>query len=136
MSATTAVAAIKARLTANWTATDIAWPFETFVPPVSANGDPAAYVYFDPETTTSDRLGVGALYDRTGRVCLDLLSPVGTGYETAAALRAALTTIFADQQFSGLRTEVEEDVADAGKDSAGAYNVSYIVVRWKEWGGA
>lgn len=136
MSATAAVAAIKARLVANWTITPIAWPREAFTPPLSANREPAPWVFFDPDTTQNERIGTAAVYDRSGRVLIEVLSPTNTGYEAAAALRAALTAIFADALFSGLWTEVEEDASNSGASDDGNYSVSFIAIRWREWGGA
>lgn len=135
--ATAAVAAIKARLGAAWgTTTPISWPREAFAEPMGGNGEPLAFVNFDPDSTQSTRIGVAAAYDRGGRVLLQVLSPTGTGYEAAAALRQALTAIFADQLFSGLWTEVEEDNSNSGASDDGNYSVSYIAVRWREWAGA
>lgn len=129
-----AVAAIKARLVANWTTTPIAWPREPFEEPYGAAGQVLPWIYFDPETVQSDRLGVGPVYDRSGRVLIEVLSPANTGFEAAADLRSALTAIFADQYFNGIRTEVEEDAAQAGLDDDGNYAVSYIAIRWRSWG--
>lgn len=136
MSATAAVAAIKARLTASWTTTPIAWPREPFTEPLGSNGELLPWVYFDPDTVLNTRIGTAAVYDRSGRVLLEVMSPTGTGYEAAAALRAALTAIFADALFSGLWTEVEEDASNSGASDDGNFAVSYIAVRWREWGGA
>lgn len=136
MSATAAIAAIKARLVANWTTTPIAWPREAFTLPYGGGGETLPWVRFDPDATLSDRIGVAQAYDRSGRVLLEVLIATGSGYEAAAALRQALTAIFADQLFAGLRTEVEEDNSNSGDSDDGNYHVSYIAIRWQEWGGA
>lgn len=136
MSATAAVAAIKARLVANWTTTPIAWPREAFTPPVGDGATLLPWVHFDPDTSLRNRIGVSPVYDGNGRVLLEVLSPTNTGYEGAAALRDALSQIFSDALFSGLWTEVEEDNSDSGLSDNGGYSVSFIAIRWREWAGA
>ncbi len=134
--AATAVALVKARLIDNWTATPISWPREPFEAPLDGDMVPLPFVRFDPEDSRNSRLGIGALYDHAGRINLHVLYPARSGEEPAALLRSDLTRIFADQQFGGIRTEVDADIADAGETDNGAYNVSYISVRWRRWGGA
>lgn len=136
MSATAAVAAIKARLIANWTTTPIAWPREGFTLPYGPGSVSLPWVRFDPDDTLSDRIGVSPVYDRGGRVVLEVLIAPNSGYEAAAAIRQGLAAIFADELFAGIRTEVEEDNSNSGDSDDGNYHVSYIAIRWREWGGA
>lgn len=136
MSAAAAIAAIRARLAANWTTTSIAWPREQFTRPLDGDGLALSFVSFEPDTVMSERIGVSPVYHRTGRVLLVVLEPVNAGDPAAATLRASLTALFADKQFSRIWTEIDEDNPNCGEDDSGAYSVSYVAIRWREWAGA
>lgn len=128
------VAAIRARLEAEWTQTPVSYPREDFTRPL-AFGEPAPFVRFEPDNIITRRIGVSRLYDKTGRVLLVVLAPTTTSGAEADRMRSDLAETFTDWGTGEFSTEVEEDNADSGKDDSGNYHVSYIALRWQMWGG-
>ncbi len=100
-----ALAAIRARLTAQWTTTSIAWPNEPFTPPdVSAVN--AAWVGFDFAGSLERIAAVGGaakLYQGTGVFMLHVFVRAQDGLTLAYQHATALAAIFRGQIVGGVR---------------------------------
>ena len=102
-----AVAAIQARLTANWTTTKVGFqndkPPSTPWPPVDGNGDPEPWVYFEVIGNGSALRGAGLpgsqewLYE--GHLLAHVYVPVQTGIAVAHQHAVAIGEIFRVKQF-------------------------------------
>jgi hypothetical protein len=99
-----AVAAIKARVAANWTTTSVAWANdENDSVKMNDNGDPIPWVYGEIINTWSGIEGAGKpgsqtwLYD--GLISLDVFVPVRTGTALAFQYAVALGEIFRAKLF-------------------------------------
>lgn len=130
------VQSIKSILLSGWTQTAIAFPREPFDPPYDNYGNPLPWIYFDPESVHSKRVGVSGVYDQDGTICIHVLVPVGKGDTQAESLREALRSMFSGVISGSLRIEFEDEIADGGTDDAGNYSVSHVYVRHYRVGAA
>ena len=100
MSFAAAKAAIRARMTANWTATPIAHPNEPFALP----DPPAAYVFFEVVGTDGDAVAFGSpganRWQNTGQIWAHVFVPSYSGDELATTHAAAIGAIFRGVTFS------------------------------------
>lgn len=101
-----AMAAIEARLTANWTTTRIAFPNEEPAapwPPVRDNGSLAPWVYAEVDCDDAEIRAFGTPQNQTvidkGLIRLTLFVPKDEGRVDARAYAVALGEIFRQQQF-------------------------------------
>ena len=101
-----AVAAIKQRLSDNWTTTQIAFQNETPGepwPPVDVNGSPVAWVYLEVIAATSGLRGVGLPGSQTwlyeGNIFVHVFVPVGTGTVLANQYAVSIGEIFRAKSF-------------------------------------
>ena len=125
-----AVAAIKSRLSTNWTTTRIVEPNVTPEepwPPIDANGNPAAFVVIEVIGNSSEILGVAqnAAGDNMGidfgLIRIHVLVPNGTGTATAYAYASTISALFRNVEFynetSGFAVRTWRPRVDSG-DSA------------------
>jgi hypothetical protein len=94
-----AVAAIKARVAANWTTTPVGWGNDANEPTkFDGSGDPSAWVYGEVINTSSDIEGVGKPGSQTwrydGLIYLHVFVPVSSGTVTAFQYAVSLGEIF------------------------------------------
>lgn len=126
MSTLTAIAAIKARLIANWTTTAIAWPKEPFDPPADA-----CWLFFDPDDTQEGRVGMGSINNPRGYVNIHVMTPSDANSDDyAASLRESLSAIFANKQFSSVTTDVVANISNSGSSEDKSYSMSTVRIEW------
>lgn len=123
---------IRTRLSAEWTETPVAFPWEEFTLP-QLHGVPTAFVRFEPDSSEMRRIGASRLYESSGRVLLVVVSPTTISGADAGGMRQRLGQIFTDWSDGTVMTEIEEDNPDSGKDDSGNYYISYVAIRWRIW---
>lgn len=110
MSWVSTVAAIQARVTANWTLTPIAqvtFENEQFDIPVDGNGDPVEWVYVEIMGGRGELAGFGKkdanLIRRNGIIMCHAFTPINIGGARALELAEGAGALFATKSFSGIQ---------------------------------
>ncbi len=98
-----ALAAIKARVTGNWTTTPLAFSNENMPDPKDTDGNPVPWVFFEIVSSGSDVVGSGVPGNQViryqGLIKCHVFVPTDTGIEVGFTHSVALGDIFKNQVF-------------------------------------
>lgn len=118
-----AVAAIRARIVANWTATPIEWENENFTPP-----DGAPWVSIAIIQVACDIAGIRRPGDHRlrmhGYIRAEFLTPVGIGVSSSADLVSTFCNFFRLQTFDEIRAYTPDQAVSPGPTEDGMWWVT------------
>lgn len=121
MASAAVLAAIRARLTANWTATPVIYPNESSATP----GDAAAFLTVQFPVALGDQITVGApgnnVFRDSGAIRFVLAVPIGSGLEQGLAWIDQLRTLFRSVKFASVTTYAPSPAVENNANDDGNY---------------
>lgn len=118
-----AVAAIRARIVANWTVTAIEWENEAFTPPAATPWISVAIIEADNDIAGIRRPGDHRLRVH-GYIRAEILTPIGVGASQGAGLASTFAALFRLQTFSDIRAHMPDPPASPGPTDDGMWWVT------------